>query len=259
MVPEKPWSRLHLLTYWSKTFHISGFPIPSLLTMLSGLRPKNSKSSAKREVLSTWRELHTIHQPIEQLSVQCRLSNQLDGNLHNFQRKPCWTFCISTGAHRQIVDSLLASYLMVDQYAQNWMQYYPHLLTSCKASRLEQFLQMMIRVIQSTTSKQVILATHSTLVLNKPKIRDGFQPWSLNELALVQFTVPQGSIWRRHIDQLRPRYFSTEDDEPGEDYTFDTDKIKYLRTLYHIHLFKLWFGPPQSEIELQLCFGSQKS
>ena len=36
-------------------------------------------------------------------------------------------------------------------------------------------------------------------------------------------TVPQGSIWRRHNDQLRPRYPSTEDDEPGEDYTFDTD------------------------------------
>ena len=30
-------------------------------------------------------------------------------------------------------------------------------------------------------------------------------------------TVSQGSIWRRHIDQLRPRYPSTEDDEPGED------------------------------------------
>ena len=36
-------------------------------------------------------------------------------------------------------------------------------------------------------------------------------------------TVSQGSIWRRHIDQLRPRYPSNEDDEPGEDYTFDTD------------------------------------
>ena len=36
-------------------------------------------------------------------------------------------------------------------------------------------------------------------------------------------TVPQGSIWRRQIDQLRPRYPSIEDDEPGLDYTFDTD------------------------------------
>ena len=71
------------------------------------------------------------------------------------------------------------------------MQYYPHLLTLCKASRRGQFLQMMIRVIQSTTSKQVILATHSTLVLNKPKIGDGFQPWSLNELALVLFKFGQ--------------------------------------------------------------------
>ena len=37
------------------------------------------------------------------------------------------------------------------------------------------------------------------------------------------WTVPQGSIWRRHIDQLRQRYPSTEDDEPGKDYTFDSD------------------------------------
>ena len=37
------------------------------------------------------------------------------------------------------------------------------------------------------------------------------------------WTVPQGSIWRRHIDQLRPRFPSTEDDEPGEDYTLDSD------------------------------------
>ena len=36
---------------------------------------------------------------------------------------------------RQIVDSLLASYLMVDKYARIWMQYYLNLLTSCKASR----------------------------------------------------------------------------------------------------------------------------
>ena len=36
-------------------------------------------------------------------------------------------------------------------------------------------------------------------------------------------TVQQDSIWRHHIDQLRPRYPSTEDDEQGEDYTFDTD------------------------------------
>ena len=36
-------------------------------------------------------------------------------------------------------------------------------------------------------------------------------------------TVPQGRIWRRHIDQLRPRFPSNEDDEPGEDYTFDSD------------------------------------
>ena len=68
---------------------------------------------------------------------------------------------------------------------------------------------------------------HSTLVPNKPKIRDGFQPWSSNELALVLFKFRQfpkvASIWRRHIDQLRPRYPSTEDDEPGENYTFVTD------------------------------------
>ena len=36
-------------------------------------------------------------------------------------------------------------------------------------------------------------------------------------------TVPQGSIWRHHIDQLRPEYPSTEDDEPSEDYSFDPD------------------------------------
>ena len=42
------------LTYWGKTFHISGFHIPSLLTMLRALRPKNSRSSAKREGSSTW-------------------------------------------------------------------------------------------------------------------------------------------------------------------------------------------------------------
>ena len=44
---------------------------------------------------------------------------KLYGNLCNFQRKPCWTFCVNTGAHRQRVDSPLASYLMVDNYAQN--------------------------------------------------------------------------------------------------------------------------------------------
>ena len=78
MVPEKPWSRLHLdnavkfmgsnwlvlvdayskypciilpskvplrvpLTYWSRTFHISGFHIPLYQTMLRTLHPKNSK------------------------------------------------------------------------------------------------------------------------------------------------------------------------------------------------------------------------
>ena len=30
--------------------------------------------------------------------------------------------------------------------------------------------------------------------------------------------IPQGGIWRRHIDQLRPRY--PEDDKPGDEYSF---------------------------------------
>ena len=28
---------------------------------------------------------------------------------------------------------------------------------------------------------------------------------------------PRGPIWRRHLDQLRPRYFSAKDLDPGED------------------------------------------
>ena len=28
---------------------------------------------------------------------------------------------------------------------------------------------------------------------------------------------PNGPVWRRHLDQLRPRYFSSEDHDPGED------------------------------------------
>lgn len=32
--------------------------------------------------------------------------------------------------------------------------------------------------------------------------------------------IPHGGVWRRHIDQLRPRYASTEDDEPGDEYSF---------------------------------------
>ena len=91
-------------------------------------------------------------------------------------------------------------------------------------------------------------------------------------------TIPQGSIWRRHIDQLRPRYSSTEDDEPGEDYTFDIDntpnseqnnnapesstqdeenlQFKYLRTLYHIHPFMALLihddrrGPESKELSI---------
>lgn len=34
--------------------------------------------------------------------------------------------------------------------------------------------------------------------------------------------IPQGGIWRRHIDQLRPRHTSAEDAEPGEEFSFDT-------------------------------------
>ena len=45
-------------------------------------------------------------------------------------------------------------------------------------------------------------------------------------------TVPQGSIWRRHVDQLRPRFLSTEDDEPGEDYTLDSDNNSDTKMLH---------------------------
>ena len=114
---------------------------------------------------------------------------------------------------------------MVDKYARNWMQYYPHLLTSCKTSRQEQFLQPIICVIQSTTSKQVILAT---LYFGPKQTKD--PRWvpavvikRTGTRTIQVRTVFQGSIWRRHIDQLRPRYPSTEDDEPSENYTFDSD------------------------------------
>ena len=40
-----------------------------------------------------------------------------------FPKKAFWTSCSGTGAHRPIVDSLPASYLMIDKYAQNWMQF----------------------------------------------------------------------------------------------------------------------------------------
>ena len=30
--------------------------------------------------------------------------------------------------------------------------------------------------------------------------------------------IPRGGIWRRHTDQLRPRY--PEDDKPGDEYSF---------------------------------------
>ena len=87
-----PFPQRVLLTYWSRTFHISSFHTSLLLTMPRALHPQNSKSSAKREGSSTWQELHTIHQPTEQLSVYSSLSNKLYGNLHNFQRRPWWTF-----------------------------------------------------------------------------------------------------------------------------------------------------------------------
>ena len=84
------------------------------------------------------------------------------------------------------MDSLLASYLMVDKYALNWMQYCPHLPTSCKASRQKQFLQMMIPPTPRWVPAVVVKRTGT--------------------LTIFKFGLFPGGIWRRHIDQLRPRY-----------------------------------------------------
>ena len=131
-----------------------------------------------------------------------------------------------------------------------------------KESRQEQFLHMMIRIIISTTSKQVILATHSTLDLNKPRIRDGFQLWSLNELALVLFKFEQfpkvasGNITLINFDHdiLQPKMMNQarttlltltaaqilsrtimHQNLPLK--MNQNLQLKYLRTLYHIHPF----------------------
>ena len=39
--------------------------------------------------------------------------------------------------------------------------------------------------------------------------------------------VPRGPVWRRHLEQLRPRYYSQEDTEPGEEpaYTNTTERL----------------------------------
>ena len=102
------------------------------------------------------------------------------------------------------------------------MQYYHRLLKSWKASRLEYFIQRIIGVIQSTASRQVIFVLHFTLVLNKPKTRDGFKLWLPNELLFVLLKFGQ-FLKVASGDVTRPPYPSTKDDEPGKNKTFDTE------------------------------------
>ena len=118
---------------------------------------------------------------------------------------------------------------MIGKYARNLMQYYPHLLTSCKASR---------RAISSTDDSRHPIHNFKagdpcyTLYFGPKQTKD--PRWvpavvveRTSSRTIQVRTVPQGSIWRRHIDQLRPRYPLTEDDEPGEDYilTLTTPQI----------------------------------
>ena len=109
------------LTFWSRTFHISSSHKPSLLTMFRALHPKNSKSSAKKKII------HLTGAPFHPSTNGAaeRLVQTFKQALPNLQRKPRLIFCVSTGAHRQTVDSLLASYSMVSKYARNWMQILP--------------------------------------------------------------------------------------------------------------------------------------
>ena len=160
------------LLYWRRTFHTSGFHILSLLTMIRVLYKKNLKSSAKREGSST--PNHPLTNETAECLVQTfkkalRKSAQLPKKplLHflcQYRRTPTDSKFSSTQLPngRQIRTKLDVILLSLAQIMQG------------KQTRA--ISSNNICIIQSKTSKQVILATHSTLVLNKLKIRDGFQP-----------------------------------------------------------------------------------
>ena len=55
---------------------------------------------------------------------------------------------------------------------------------------------------------------------------DGFQQLSLKCLGLAVRVFPKGGTWRRHIEQLRPRYGAHEDADPGEPPTFSSSTLE---------------------------------
>ena len=103
------------------------------------------------------------------------------------------------------------------------MQYYPHLLTSCKASRLSSNDDLPLPIHIFKEGDLCCALYFGPKQTNDPRWVPAVVVKRSGTRSIQVRIVHQGSLWQRHIDQLRPRYPSTEDDKPGEDYTFDTD------------------------------------
>ena len=140
---------------------------------------------------------------MEQLNVQRRFPSKLDKYLHNFKRKPCYTFCINIDAHRQIVGSLPASNLTVQI-----------------RTELDAILPSPAYILQGKQTRAISSNDDSRHSIHNFKVGDHcyalyFGPkqtkWvpavvvKLTSTRIIQVqTVFQDSKWQSYIDELRP-------------------------------------------------------
>ena len=75
-------------------------------------------------------------------------------------------------------------------------------------------MRARLLLIKSENRAMLCIADQDGIVL-----RDGYPLKSSRVHGSRTVTVkvlPRGPIWRRHVEQLRPRHASTEDEDPGE-------------------------------------------
>ena len=186
---------------------------------------KNSSTGARNVGSRTWQEHHITQLPTEQQNAWCRLSSKHWESLlypWNVLFRNSWC---SIGERRHPVVSLRVNCWIPGSYGQGSIRCCHRLHTLHKAGdprRLQSHQMTPDSGGVAKVTRQYKAGDPVYALYHGPR-RDKHPRWvpaivkkSLGTRCFNVKVVPHGPVWRRHWEQLQPRYVTNEDNEPGD-------------------------------------------